>query len=62
MNRLLSSKELAEALGLNPQTLRMWRLTGDGPPYVKFGDSKRARVRYDVERVQEWLAERTVER
>ena len=57
MERLMTSKQLAEVLGLNPQTLRVWRLNGEGPPYVKFGDAKRARVRYDQHKVEQWLAE-----
>ena len=61
MDRLLTTRELAEVLGLNPQTLRLWRLNGDGPPYVKFGDAKRGRVRYDAVKVEVWLAERTRE-
>ena len=59
MDRLLTTKELAELFGLNPQTLRVWRANGDGPPYVKFGDDQRGRCRYDAAKVEAWLAERT---
>lgn len=58
MRRLLTTKELAEALGMQPNTLRIWRATGDGPPFIKFGDGRGGRVRYDEERVREFLADR----
>lgn len=58
MKRLVTTKELAELLGVAANTLRIWRAEGDGPPFYKLGESKYSGVRYDTERVQEWLAER----
>jgi predicted DNA-binding transcriptional regulator AlpA len=54
VKRLLKSTELAEAFGLEDNTLRIWRARGEGPPYYKIGKS----VRYDEERVREWLEDR----
>ncbi len=42
-NRLLTSKEAAERLGLKDQTLREWRVRGYGPEFVRIS---RTRVRY----------------
>lgn len=55
MRRLLRSKELAEVFGLTDNTLRIWRLQGEGPPYFKVGAKA---VRYDQDKVREWLEER----
>jgi len=56
---LLSTAKAAEYLGLRPQTLRKWRVTGDGPPYVRLGDSPRARVAYKLAELEAWIAART---
>lgn len=57
MRRLLKSRELAELFGLEDNTLRIWRMRGEGPPFYKIGKS----VRYDEERVREFLADREKE-
>lgn len=56
--RFLSTKELAELLRLKEQTLRAWRLRGDGPRYIKLGGPK-APVVYRWSDVEAWLEERT---
>lgn len=56
---LLTTAQAAEHLGLRPQTLRKWRVTGDGPQYIRLGDSPRARVAYRREDLDRWLADRT---
>jgi predicted DNA-binding transcriptional regulator AlpA len=48
---------LAELFGLEDNTLRIWRMRGEGPPFYKIGKS----VRYDEERVREFLADREKE-
>ncbi len=53
--RLLTSTETAEILGLRPQTLRVWRLRGRGPRYVRLGSTSRSRVAYRFSEVQAWL-------
>jgi predicted DNA-binding transcriptional regulator AlpA len=55
---LLTTAQAAAYLGLQPQTLRKWRFTGEGPPYIRLGDSPRARVAYRVEDINSWLAAR----
>jgi predicted DNA-binding transcriptional regulator AlpA len=54
MRRLLKSRELAEVFGLTDNTLRIWRMNADGPPFYKLGKA----VRYDERKVREWLKER----
>jgi hypothetical protein len=41
--RLLKEHPTAEILGVEVSTLRRWRWSGDGPPFVKIGYA----VRYD---------------
>lgn len=55
---LLSTSTLARRLELEPQTLRVYRLTGRGPKFVKLG-GPRGRCRYVWSDVQAWLAERS---
>jgi predicted DNA-binding transcriptional regulator AlpA len=52
--RLVTPKALAERLDMSTSTLAKWRLDGAGPAYVKIG----ARVAYDEEMVEAWLASR----
>jgi len=56
--RFGSTAETARLLGWKPQTLRKKRHRGDGPPYYRTGDGPQARVLYDLDEVQEWLAAR----
>jgi len=36
----VTTKEAAEILRLKPQTLRMWRWSGDGPTYIRLGGAQ----------------------
>lgn len=54
----MDTKTLAGLLGLGAQTLRKWRITGGGPPYVRMGGARSGRVLYKREDVDTWLAER----
>ncbi len=49
---LLSPTQVAERLKLARSTLSKLRVTGGGPPYVKFG----AAVRYPEDSLSEWIA------
>mgnify|MGYP001420617459 CR=1 FL=1 len=60
MNKLLSTKEVAEMLGIKIQTLREWRHKGKSPKYVRFGGIK-SRCGYRLEDVEEWIRERLTE-
>lgn len=51
---LWDEKQLAEKLSVAPQTPRVWRLRGGGPPFVKIG----RRVRYRPEDVEKFIADR----
>jgi len=55
--KLLSRREAAEYLGVKPQTLAAWHVTGRyNLPVVKVGRS----VRYRLADLEAWLAARTV--
>lgn len=52
---LFSELETARRLSIQRSTLRHWRLTGDGPPFVRLGRM----IRYDRRAVFAWIAART---
>lgn len=45
-DRLVPTAEAATMLGLQPKTLREWRCNRTGPPALKLGTGRRARVVY----------------
>jgi len=51
---LLMPRETAKHLRTTERTLERWRLTGDGPPFVKIGAS----IRYPLNELEKWLADR----
>lgn len=53
--KLLTSEEAAKRLGILPQSLRLRRNRGGGPPYIRLSDSPTARVFYPEAELQEWL-------
>ncbi len=57
----ITGPNLARRLGLKPQTIRSWRLSGYGPPYIRLGDRISGRVLYRIADVEQWLAARVVE-
>jgi predicted site-specific integrase-resolvase len=50
---LLSPIQAAACLRISSNTLAKWRVSGDGPTFVKVG----ARVFYDQEDIFEWITE-----
>jgi predicted DNA-binding transcriptional regulator AlpA len=56
MLRLLTQREAAAFLRLSERTLERWRLTGDGPRWVKAG----RRVLYRAADLEAWIASRVV--
>jgi len=51
LDKALTNEEFARYLGVHPSTIDHSRITGkllgfDAPPYIKFGKSKNAPVRY----------------
>lgn len=55
-DRLLLSKEAAIYCRLSHRTLERLRIQGGGPPYLKLGPGKRARVLYHQSDLDTWLA------
>lgn len=51
MPTLLSSKQVAEMLGIPEGTLRYWRKTGVGPAWIKMEGT----IRYDLADVQVYV-------
>lgn len=56
--RLLITSVVAERLGLAEQTLRTWRMRGEGPPWIRLSDSPSGAVRYPEDGLHEWLESR----
>ena len=52
-NPLIDTRQAAEALGMSPDTLALWRSKGEGPPFVKLGRA----VRYRRADLDAWVAE-----
>lgn len=46
-------RELAALLGVQPDTLRKWRIGGIGPPFIR---ATRISIVYRKSAVEEWLA------
>jgi predicted DNA-binding transcriptional regulator AlpA len=55
LERLITTREVAERLRVREQTVRLWRLTGRGPKYIRLSNS---RVGYDPVDLDEWLSSR----
>jgi len=53
--RLFTPSEVAEQLGIGRRTLDRWRLTGEGPVFVKLSSQT---VRYTAEAVARFVSER----
>ncbi len=52
---LVSSVKTAKMLGIRPQTLRIWRQRGKGPPFVRMGENLRCPAAYRLSDVEEWI-------
>lgn len=55
---MIPTTEAARRLGIRPHTLRVWRLLGKGPAYVRYG-SKSGRCYYTASDIAEYRAART---
>lgn len=51
---LMLPTQASKALGLSPKTLANWRVTGEGPAFLKVG----GRVRYHRQDLADWQASR----
>lgn len=54
--RLLSPDQAGAILGVSKQRLAVWRVTGEGPNYLKIS---RRTVRYSEAELSAWLAQRS---
>ncbi len=54
---LMSSKQLADLMGVSLITLSRWRSGGKGPPFVRLGAT---RVAYPVRAYREWVESHTI--
>jgi predicted DNA-binding transcriptional regulator AlpA len=55
MSEVLSTEQTAQQLNLGRSTLEKWRLTGQGPKFIKLG---RRRVGYLKTAIDAWIASR----
>ncbi|MGA7992997.1 MAG: hypothetical protein WCC53_16330 [Thermoanaerobaculia bacterium] len=55
MTKLLTSEQVAGILGIRVQSLRVRRMRGQGPPFVRLSDSPTARVYYPEAELLVWL-------
>jgi excisionase family DNA binding protein len=53
---LLTVEEAAARLKISKHTLNRWRVTGEGPPFIKYGPRL---VRYIDRVLDEWASKRT---
>ncbi|MCO4092830.1 MAG: DNA-binding protein [Sphingorhabdus sp.] len=56
MTELINAKQTAQHLCIIEGTLAKWRLTGEGPKFLRVG----RRIAYDPRDVQTWLDARRV--
>ncbi len=56
MMTLLTTRQLADRLGVAEITLRKWRISGRGPAFVRCGSN----VRYRAGDVDAWVSARVV--
>lgn len=54
--KLIDGHTVAEILGISEHQLRVWRMQGRGPMYVKLGRS----VRYNMDDLKAWIESRRV--
>ncbi|WP_076680394.1 AlpA family transcriptional regulator [Microbacterium sp. RU33B] len=55
MPELLTQAQVADILAVSPRALEDWRVTGDGPPYLKLSHKV---LRYDAAALTRWLRTR----
>jgi hypothetical protein len=58
MTKLLTAAFVAGVLNIKPQSLRLRRMRGQGPPFIRLSDAPTARVFYPEAEFYAWLAAR----
>lgn len=56
--KYLPTKPAAEYVGLSHRTLEAYRVSGEGPPYIKHGGPRSGLVLYTPADLDAWLASR----
>ena len=56
MEKLLTSNQVAEMVGVIPNTVAIWRCEKKGPAYIKQG----MMIRYRLSDVEKWIEARMV--
>lgn len=59
LKEFLNNDETAFILGIEPNTLEVWRSRGEGPDCISLTDSPKAPVRYTWEAIDEFKRRRT---
>jgi hypothetical protein len=54
--RYLDEAATARLLNVGQRTLQRWRISGDGPPFIRAG---LRRVLYDAAEIERWASSRT---
>lgn len=58
--KIYTTEEAAKILHRRPQTLRLWRVRGGGPPYTRYsGNPGHGPVGYPEDLLLDWLNSRT---
>ena len=58
LHKRLTSNQTAKIIGIKSQTLRVWRMSGKGPRFHRYGE-RYSRAYYDPDEVQRWLDKHT---
>ena len=58
--KLMTPAQVAEYLGLAEGTLQNWRVSRQGPKYVKLGKGRNCKVAYRPADVDAWVMSMTV--
>jgi excisionase family DNA binding protein len=51
---LLTVQDAAERLNISKHTLNRWRVTGEGPPFIRYGPRL---IRYAAPALDQWASE-----
>jgi hypothetical protein len=54
-DRLLTPAQAGQVVNLSPATLARRRMLGGGPPFIKFGSSRQASIRYRKSDLDKWV-------
>lgn len=58
VEKLLTPATVADMLGIKLQSLRVRRMRGQGPPFIRLGAGPTSRCAYRASDIARWIAER----